>query len=506
MKFKRKSGIILHPTSLPGEYGIGSLGQAAYKFIDFLKETGQRLWQVCPLGPTGFGDSPYQSFSAFAGNPNLISLEVLKEEGLIGEDDLGLEEDFNSNYVEYGKVINFKFSILRKAFAKFNSGSFDKEKIKFTAFCQDNIEWLEDYTLYAALKENFNGKPWNQWPDDIKFRTDDAMDYYKEELKDEINFQKFIQYLFFKQWSGIKEYANENGIKIIGDLPIFVAFDSSDAWAHSEIFLFDEDKNPTEVAGVPPDCFSETGQLWGNPLYDWDKLKERSYDWWIYRFNSILELVDIIRIDHFRGFDACWHVKYGEDTAINGEWVDVPGKDLFSTVKDKLGKLPIIIEDLGVITEGVEELRDCFQFPGMKVLQFAFDSGPNNKYLPHNYSENFVVYTGTHDNDTTLGWYLNSPTEEKEYIQEYLDIEPSNICWGMIEAAWSSVAIFALAPLQDIMELGSEGRMNTPGAPSGNWQWRYTDEMLANQKMKDKLRDLTIKYRTVDDLTRVISN
>ncbi|TDX45521.1 4-alpha-glucanotransferase [Orenia marismortui] len=497
MEFKRSSGILLHPTSLPGKYGIGSLGKEVYEFIDFLNDSKQRLWQICPLGPTGFGDSPYQCFSAFAGNPLLIDLETLKEEGLLLEEELNLEEGFDHDYVDYGRVINFKFDLYRSAFQRFNSIASEAEKSKFEAYCQNNIEWLEDYTLFMALKDNFNGRPWTEWDEEIKFREDSAMDKYKEELKDTIEFHKFMQYLFFKQWTAVKDYANEKDIKIVGDIPIFVAFDSADAWSNPEIFYFDENLNPTKVAGVPPDFFSETGQLWGNPLYNWEKLKERNYDWWIKRFEVILDQADILRLDHFRGFAAYWAVPAGEDTAINGQWESGPGADLFNVLRDKLGKLPIIAEDLGIITEDVEELRDQFEFPGMKILQFAFETDESNEYLPRNYPENSVVYTGTHDNDTTLGWFLNSDTKVKENVEKFLNIEASNICWGLIEAAWSSVSVFAIAPLQDVLELGSEARFNTPGAPAGNWQWRYKKEMLT-EDVKNKLKKLTDKHRNMN--------
>jgi len=504
MKFKRSSGILLHPTSLPGKYGIGSLGKEAYEFIDFLSESKQKLWQICPLGPTGYGDSPYQCFSAFAGNPLLISLEVLKEEGLLSEEDLTLEEEFSEDYVDYGRVINFKFPLYRKSFENFNSVASDIKKGKFKNFCIKNEEWLEDYTLFMALKDHFNGRPWTEWEGSIKFREEDAMNKYRDELKDSIEFHKFMQYLFFEQWTKVKDYANEKGIKVIGDIPIFVAFDSADAWSNPEIFYFDERRNPTKVAGVPPDYFSKTGQLWGNPLYDWDKLKKRDYDWWIDRFKLILNQADIVRLDHFRGFEAYWAVPAGEDTAINGSWEEGPGADFFNVVREKLGKLPIIAEDLGLITDEVEELRDEFEFPGMKILQFAFDTGEKNKYLPHNYDENCVVYTGTHDNDTTLGWFLNVSTEVKEYVEEYLDIEASDICWGLLEAAWSSIAVMAIAPLQDILSLDSGARMNTPGAPAGNWQWRYKKEML-DDDIINKLTTLTEKYRIDKELADVVN-
>ncbi|SJZ36983.1 4-alpha-glucanotransferase [Selenihalanaerobacter shriftii] len=493
MNFERKSGILLHPTSLPGNYGIGSLGDEAYKFIDFLIVTEQKLWQVFPLGPTGYGDSPYQSFSAFAGNPLLISLDKLKEEELLTEEDLNVDVDLPKDHVDYGKVINFKFPLLEKAFHEFNSSTSHLERNKFDRFCKKNSEWLDNYALFMALKEYFGGKPWTEWDDDIKFRKDSAVDKYKVELSGRIQFQKFVQYTFFKQWYQLKSYANQNCINIIGDMPIFVAFDSADVWANPEIFELDREGNPINVAGVPPDYFSKTGQLWGNPLYDWNKLKDRGYKWWIDRFNAMLDLVDVVRLDHFRGFAAYWAVPYGEDTAVNGEWVEGPGEDFFKTIEDELGELPIIAEDLGVITPDVEKLRDDFEFPGMNILQFAFDSQEDNEYLPHNYSRNSVVYTGTHDNDTILGWYQKASSEVQNYTQEYLNANSNEICWDFLGAAWSSVATFAIAPLQDVLCLDSEARMNTPGQAVGNWQWRYREDMLTDDVVNN-LKKLTQLY------------
>ncbi|SDC34055.1 MULTISPECIES: 4-alpha-glucanotransferase [unclassified Candidatus Frackibacter] len=495
MEFKRESGILLHPTSLPGKYGIGSLGEEAYDFIDFLILSEQKLWQIFPLGPTGYGDSPYQSFSAFAGNPLLISLDKLKESRLLSEDDLSKEANFVEGKVDYGQVIDFKMPLLEEAFYNFKETASQLEKNKFFRFCQEQGEWLENYATFMALKEHFKGKPWFEWEESIKLREADALKKYKEELQERINLQKFMQYLFFKQWRELKAYANQNGIKIVGDVPIFVAYDSAGVWANPDIFKLNKDREPVSVAGVPPDYFSKTGQLWGNPLYNWDRLKEEGYRWWIARLEATLELVDIIRLDHFRGFAAYWAVPYGEKTAVNGEWKAGPGKDFFNKVKEELGELPIIAEDLGVITDKVEDLRDHFGLPGMQVLQFGFNSKEDSEHLPHNYSKNSVVYTGTHDNDTTLGWYQKKEAKIKDYIREYLNGNDENICWDLIRLAWSSVAVFAIAPLQDILGLGSEARMNTPGEAAGNWQWRYTKEMLNKDKV-DRLKRLTkIYYR-----------
>ncbi|PRX27986.1 4-alpha-glucanotransferase [Orenia metallireducens] len=493
MKFERMSGVFLHPTSLAGRYGIGSLGAEAYQFIDFLAGAGQKLWQICPLGPTGYGDSPYQCFSAFAGNPMLISLERLVEEGLLSEGDLAVEIEFDKDIVEYGKVIDFKMPLLKKAFNKFSSIG---EKTAFRAFCEQNAEWLDDYALFRAVKSTFNERPWNEWDEDIKLREEAAVAKYKEELAEEIEFRSFIQYLFFKQWTDVREYANQKGIKIVGDIPIFVAMDSADAWANPEVFYFDEDMKPTKVAGVPPDYFSETGQLWGNPLYNWDKLRESNYQWWVKRIEALLEVADIVRIDHFRGFAAYWAVPYGEKTAINGEWEKAPGMELFKTIKDELGELPIIVEDLGLITEDVEKLKKTFDFPGMEILQFAFDGEEDNNVTPERYTtDNCVVYTGTHDNNTTLGWYTEdaSKADQKrleKYLDKHLDYRHDSIVWDLIELAWSSRAVIALVTLQDVLELGSEARFNIPGVLGGNWDWKYRSEMLTEERMLD-LKEMT---------------
>ncbi len=493
MKFERSSGILLHPSSLPSKYGIGDLGPNAYKFVDLLVETKQKLWQILPLGPTGYGDSPYQCFSTFAGNPFLISIEKLIEESLLDENEPALKDNFNNKLVDYGRVINFKYAILRKAFLRFIESKDKQLKTKFNTFCDKNSSWLDDYALFMSLKDHFGGKPWSEWEENIKLRRPEAMAKYRKELADNINFQKFMQYIFFKQWFELKEYANTNEIKIIGDIPIYVAFDSSDAWSSPSTFYFDEDMNPIKVAGVPPDYFSKTGQLWGNPLYNWETLKETSYAWWIDRIRSINELVDIIRIDHFRGFAGYWAVPYGDKTAANGKWEKGPGAGLFIAIKNALGDLPILAEDLGFLTEDVHELRDKFGFPSMKILQFGFDSKEGSPYVPHLFTPNSVVYTGTHDNDTIIGWYKKAPEEDKHYVREYMNTDAKDISWDFIRHAWMSVAVFALAPMQDMLSLDSECRMNTPSVASGNWQWRFTWDQITPQ-VKEKLLKLTKLY------------
>ena len=493
--FERSSGILFHPTSLPGKYGIGTLGKEAYAFIDFLKKSRQKLWQIFPLGPTGYGDSPYQSFSSFAGNPYLIDFDLFIEAHLLSEEDL--RDVFfgdNEEYIDYGAIYNQKYPLLRKAYENFKSSDNHEMRENLEHFKRENASWLNDYSLYISLKNHFNGLPWNEWAHDIKNREHGAMEHYKNELADDIEYHNFIQFLFFKQWGDVKRYANENGIKIIGDIPIFVAADSSDAWANPEIFLFDEERKPVKVAGVPPDYFSATGQLWGNPLYNWQKLKETNYSWWVERVRANLSTCDIIRIDHFRGFEAYWAVPYGDDTAINGQWEPGPGIDLFNAIKSQLGELPIIAEDLGLMTQGVIDLREATGFPGMKILGFAFDSGEENDYLPHTYTKNCVVYTGTHDNDTLIGWFQKAKEEDRQFARDYLNSRSDDeIHWNAIRGAWSSVANMAISPVQDFLGLGSEARINTPGVAAGNWQWRLRHGVLTDE-LAERIAKLTKVY------------
>ena len=493
--FERSSGILLHPTSLPGKYGIGSLGKEAYKFVDFLKKSNQKLWQIFPLGPTGYGDSPYQCFSSFAGNPYLIDFDLLIEQNLLTEEDLkDVNFGENEEYIDYGAIYNQKYPLLRKAYENFKANGNKELKEKLETFKTENSSWLDDYSLYISLKNHFNGLPWNEWEDDIRTRKEAAINKYKAELANEIEYHNFIQFLFFTQWNNVKKYANDNGIKIIGDIPIFVAVDSSDAWANPEIFLFDPELKPVKVAGVPPDYFSATGQLWGNPLYDWDKLKELNYKWWVDRVKANLSTCDIIRIDHFRGFDEYWAVPYGDKTAENGTWCPGPRTDLFNAIKNELGELPIIAEDLGTMTQGVIDLREATGFPGMKILGFAFDSKEENDYLPHTYTKNCVVYTGTHDNDTLIGWFTKANEDDKQFARNYLNSRSDDeIHWDAIRGAWSSVASMAIAPIQDFLGLGSEARINTPGVAAGNWQWRLKDGVLTDE-LAERIAKLTKVY------------
>ena len=493
MRFKRSSGILLHPTSLPGRFGIGDLGENAYKFVDMLADCKQQLWQMCPLGPTGYGDSPYQCFSAFAGNPLLINLESLEKSGLLSHSDFMVHAPFDDHSVDYGRVIQIKFALLKKAHQNFLTGASSEQKQKYETFCEKEQEWLEDYALFMALKEYHHGTVWNTWEKSLVQRLAKTLASWRKRLSNQICYQKFIQYFFFEQWHALKAYANSKGIKIVGDIPIFVAYDSADAWSHPDVFFFDEEGNPTFVAGVPPDYFSKTGQLWGNPLYRWDVMKQHGYTWWISRLAKTFELVDIARLDHFRGFAKYWQVPAGETTAIKGTWEPGPGEALFHTIENALGKLPIIAEDLGVITPDVVALRETFEFPGMKILQFAFDSREDNDYLPHTYEKNCVVYTGTHDNDTTLGWYQKCPPEDQHQVRVYLQIHGDNICWDFIRTAWASVADIAVAPLQDVLCLNSDARMNTPATSGQNWKWRFTWNMIPQYAL-DRLKMFTQVY------------
>ncbi len=492
MKFNRASGVLLHPTSLPGPYGIGDLGPAALAFVDFLADSGCSLWQVLPLGPTGYGDSPYQCFSAFAGNPYLISPEGLLAEGLLHGADLQPLPPFPLERVDYGAVIPWKLALLERAWERFSAQEAHPLRADFAAFCQAQAVWLDDFALFMALKEAHGGAPWTDWPADLRQREPAALAEARSTLAEQVERQRFFQFLFFRQWGALRAHARGRGVQIIGDIPIFVAHDSADVWARPDLFYLDEAGRPTVVAGVPPDYFSPTGQLWGNPLYRWERHKKDGYAWWIARFRALLELVDIVRLDHFRGFAAYWEVPGDAPTAEHGRWTPGPGADFFAALREALGDLPIIAEDLGEITPDVIALRDQFGLPGMKILQFAF-SGPDNPFLPHNFTPNCVAYTGTHDNDTALGWYWSAPEQEKDYARRYLSVSGQDFAWDLIRMAWRSVAVFALAPMQDLLSLGSEARMNFPGRAAGNWAWRMPPDAL-RPELRDRLRELNYLY------------
>jgi 4-alpha-glucanotransferase len=490
MPFKRSSGILLHPTSLPSRFGIGDLGASAYRFIDFLEHSGQKLWQVLPLSPTGYGNSPYMCFSAIAGNHLLISPDLLLEQGLLTPTDLETVPDFPHNYTDFEQVIPYKHKILALAYTRFT------ENPEFKEFCL--APWLHDYALFMAILETYNGQPWTTWESAIAHRTLPALSEYSEKLHDQIRFHKFLQFQFFTQWANLRKYANDKEILIIGDIPIYVAHNSADVWANPHIFELDPHTlEPALMAGVPPDYFSETGQLWGNPVYNWQELERDDFKWWIGRFKSMLQYVDIIRVDHFRGFAAFWEVPAGEETAMNGKWKLASGKELFEALRHELGKLPILAEDLGVITLEVEALRDEFEFPGMRILLFAFGGDTDNGYLPHHYVKNSLVYTGTHDNDTAVGWWQRSSKQEQALFAQYVGVDASQIKdvhWLLIRLALASVSDLAVIPLQDILGLDNSARMNMPGTATGNWTWRYDSQDLLTSELGDRLRSLTSLY------------
>lgn len=500
MHFRRSSGILFHPTSLPSHYGIGDLGTAAYKFVDFLVDAGQQIWQILPLGPTGYGNSPYQSPSAFAGNPLLISLDKLVEEGLLKADEIPpmpghfLIED----RVNYDAVAAFKLPLLRRSFEHFCEQSNPKHNRAFSAFCAEHKLWLDDYALFMAVRTQVDA-PWYRWERDVALRNSSALRDVREQFAYEIEMEKYFQYIFFMQWLKLKEYANDKGVQIMGDIPIYVSFDSADVWANPNLFKLDKQGNPTVVAGVPPDYFSPTGQRWGNPIYRWEQMEKNGFSWWINRLRHTLLQVDIIRIDHFRGFESFWEVPADEETAINGKWVKGPGKTFFNKMRDVLGELPIVTEDLGIITPEVEELRDHFKLPGMKVLHFAFGDTAENPYLPHNYTTpNCVVYTGTHDNNTTVGWFELLSNKEREKVQCYIGNDGNDIAWSLIRLALMSIAQIAIIPIQDVLRLGGEARMNTPGPGDGNWEWRLRPRMLTSGTAQG-LRTLTNAYGRIQE-------
>jgi 4-alpha-glucanotransferase len=512
MNFPRASGILLHPTSLPGPFGVGDLGSEAYRFADFLAASGQTLWQVLPLGPTGYGDSPYAGYSAFAGNTLLISPEQLVNEGLLTRSDCAGLSPLPDHAVDFALVQQLKNSLLEKAYERYRRTTDTGLRSAFETFCERSKSWLDDYACFRALKDANGGRAWNDWDPGLARRDPSALAALDEVLAEEIAAHKFYQFLFFKQWFDLKAYCNEKGIRIIGDIPIFVALDSADVWTNPDQFKLNPDRTPIVVAGVPPDYFSKTGQLWGNPLYNWDRMLADGFKWWIERVRATLQTVDIVRIDHFRGFVACWEIPAGDRTAERGRWVAAPGRELFIAIRKVLGELPIIAEDLGVITPEVEKLRDDFGFPGMRILQFAFSSDTRNLDLPHNYHPNVVVYTGTHDNDTTVGWFNSVAGEgstrdtrqierERRFCLKYLNTDGTEIQWDFVRAALASVANTAVAPLQDLLGLGTEARMNLPNSTSGNWSWRFKAGSMTDE-LSRRLRDLSELYGRVAELER----
>jgi len=500
MKFERSSGILLHPTSLPGAYGIGDIGPAAHRWIEFLRAAGCGLWQVLPLGPTGYGDSPYQCFSSFAGNPYLISPEALLKDDLLHPDDLVDRPSFPTDYVEYGEVIPWKLGLLDRSFVRYQHTHSARLRDQMEEFQAGQSAWLEDFALFMALKEAHGGQPWHTWELPLRLREPAALAEARKQYDIPIQRQIYRQFIFYRQWSRLHNLAHASHIQIIGDIPIFVAHDSADVWAHPDLFFLDEAGKPTFVAGVPPDYFSPTGQLWGNPLYRWDRHARNGYAWWLQRIKATLDMVDIVRIDHFRGFAGYWEVPGDAKTAEKGQWVPGPGKDFFHSIRQSLGDLPIIAEDLGVITPDVVEMREAFDLPGMRIFQFAFDSTPEDPFLPHHYPVNCVVYTGTHDNDTVLGWYKRVPEKEKAFYRTYMHRDGSEVSWDMIRGVWASVAVLGLAPMQDFLNLDNKARMNYPGNPSGNWTWRMPQEALDRQ-LQSQVKELNYLYSRLSTST-----
>ena len=495
----RTSGVLMHISSLPGNTGIGTLGKEAYKFVDFLKAAGQTYWQVLPLCPTSYGDSPYQSFSTFAGNPYFIDFNLLCNDGLLNEEDfISIDWGKNPEKVDFEKVYENRFSVLKKAYEEIDKNSSD-----YKIFCEDNAFWLNDFALYMAIKEKNNGKAWNEWETDIKLRKKSVLNSLKIELKDEIEFQKTVQYFFFVQWNKLKAYANTNGIKIIGDIPIYVAADSADVWANPKQFLLDEDCNPIEVAGCPPDAFTDDGQLWGNPLYDWDYMKKDGYSWWKKRIEHQYKMCDVIRIDHFRGFESYYCIPADSKTAKIGEWRKGPGIEFFREIERDLGKKNIIAEDLGFLTPAVKKMLKQSKYPGMKVLQFAFDTDEENDYLLHNFTKNSIAYAGTHDNDTIIGFMTETaPRKTRKRAKEYLRLtRREGYNWGFMKAVWSSNSDTAIVTMQDLLGLGNEARMNFPSTTKNNWQWRAKSDYIS-EELAEKLRYYTALYQRLPSQKR----
>ncbi len=493
MNFPRASGLLLHPTSLSGRFGVGDFGEEAFKFIDFLVDSGQTYWQILPLSPTGQGNSPYSSYSAFAGNTLLISPDKLFNEGLIEKEFLNDCHGFADNSVNFGRVIDWKSGMLARAFEIFRALPAAPLVSEFEYFCTANAWWLDDYAIFRAVKTSNGQQAWYNWAEPLKSRDTSAIETVKSQLTREIQAEKFYQYLFFKQWLAVRKYANGKGVKIIGDIPIFVALDSADVWCNQSKFKLESNGSPTVAAGVPPDYFSKTGQLWGNPIYDWEAMSADNFDWWTARVSFTLMTVDVIRLDHFIGFARNWEIPGGDKTAENGRWVDVPGEKLFSVLKQRLGELPVIAEDLGSMTPAVELLRDTNGFPGMRILQYAFGGDANNQELPHNFIKNSVAYTGTHDNNTTVGWYRSAAKNARSHCREYLKSNGREIHWDMIRSQQASVADTAIMPVQDILGLGSVARMNTPATSTGNWEWRLSSGALTVE-IASRLRRMTDIY------------
>ena len=499
---KRASGILLPVASLPSKYGIGCFSREAYQWVDQLKKAGQSYWQILPLAPTSYGDSPYQSFSSFAGNPYFIDLEELIKEGVLTQKECdAVDFGDHPNYIDYGKIYNNRFALLRTAYERSNIS----ENPDFQKFVKENEEWLDDYALFMAVKKRFNGSAWSEWAEDIKKRWGYALDYYRRECYFEIEFYKYLQFKFREQWDKLKKYANDNGIEIVGDIPIYVAFDSADAWASPELFQFDEEFTPTAVAGCPPDAFSADGQLWGNPLYRWDYHKKTGYEWWCKRLDHCFKMYDVVRIDHFRAFDEYYSIPYGDKTAVNGKWMPGPNMSLFDTLNERFGEKQIIAEDLGFQTPTVEKLLKDSGYPGMKVLEFAFDPREKSNYLPHSYSPNCVVYTGTHDNETLVQWYKGLSQESKDYVAEYMNNDHIPVAlkyWDFVRLAMLSCANTCITPVQDLMGLDAEARINHPSTLGNNWKWRISADMMDEELIKKIYRLTKLSERLSDECAK----
>jgi 4-alpha-glucanotransferase len=492
MAKRRSSGVLLHPTSLPGHYGIGDLGPTAYAWVESLARAKQTWWQILPLGPTGAGDSPYQSYSAFAGNSNLISPDELVKDGLIAASDLS-NVNLPNGSVDYENVGKFKSWLLDRAWQAFKKGAGEHLRGEFDRFCREDADWLDDFALFMAIKGSRGGQSWDQWPTSLVRREPNSLRQARSELADAVGSQRFSQFLFFRQWNALRNHARHCGVRLFGDAPIFVAADSADVWANPQLFLLDADRRPRFVAGVPPDYFSATGQLWGNPLYDWPAHRASGFAWWIERIKASLRQVDLLRLDHFRGFAAAWHIPSGATTAKTGHWAPGPGAAFFEAIDHALGGLPLVAEDLGLISQDVHQLRNRFGLPGMYVLQFAYGGATEFRYLPHNHIRNAVVYTGTHDNDTTLGWWQTITESERQFLRRYEPHVDDDPVGTLIRIAWASVADFAIVPLQDLLRLGSDARMNVPGAPDGNWRWRCREDQVTLAHL-DQLAEMTELY------------
>ena len=493
MKFSRSSGVLLHVSSLPGVDGIGDLGKSAFDFVDFLVNTKTRYWQVLPLNPTGYGNSPYQGLSATAGNPLFIALDDLVPIGLLAKNDLAHRPHFSRGKIDFGSVIPWKTDKLHLAFLNFKKQQPADLVSQFKSFCRKNKNWLDDYALFMTIKEHQALHSWETWPKELRFRDPAALKKFQKENSEQVEEQKFQQFLFFTQWLKVKTYANDHGVQIIGDIPIFVGYDCADTWTNPDLFYFDKDLKPTVVAGVPPDFFSKTGQLWGNPLYDWKKHKASGYAWWIERIAQTLNLVDILRLDHFRGFAGYYEIPSGSKTAEHGRWVKGPGKDLFDALYKHFGNLPFIAEDLGVMTPDVIELRERYKLPGMKIVQFGFNPSPETGFIPHNFDKNAVAYTGTHDNSTAMGWFRSVPKIAQENFRAYTGRTKETVSHAMIRILWQSVVLFAITPMQDLLELGDEARMNFPGTLGNNWEWKM-DKKWNSAKLQKWLLEINQLY------------